>query len=169
MSYLYKDGAFQSDKWLTIDGDQPVPEGEDVIVSLTLFEEHQHALLTRNSGRLGVHLEAAEQLDAIVPHLDKFDVVSLDFPTFADGRAFSKARWLRDQHGYAGEVRAVGDVRIDQVSHMKRCGIDALLVTHQQTIDSLTDIKDPGLQLYYQPSAIDGETKAGGRAWARRA
>lgn len=171
MATLFIDGAVAEDLWVSIDGEQPVPEGEDVIVSLSLFEEQRHALLTRNEGRLGVYLEADDQIDTIAEDLNKIELVALDFPSFADGRAFSKARLLRDQHDFGGQIRATGDVRIDQVQHMRRSGFDALQIRHQPTVDSLMEIKDAGLNLFYQP-AIEGaeaRSSSGGRSWARRA
>ena len=51
-------------------------------------------------------------------------MVEVNFPSFADGRGYSAARILREA-GYTGELRAVGDVLIDQLSHMRRCGFDA--------------------------------------------
>ena len=171
MTTLFIDGAVAEDPWVSIDGEQPVPEAEDVIVSLALFEAQRHALLTRNEGRLGVYLEADDQIDAIAGDLGKIDLVALNFPSFADGRAFSKARLLRDRHGFAGEIRATGDVRIDQVQHMRRSGFNALAVHHQPTVDSLMEINDAGLNLFYQP-AIEGaeaRSSSGGKSWARRA
>ncbi|MEP1207409.1 MAG: DUF934 domain-containing protein [Rhizobiaceae bacterium] len=171
MSTLFVGGSVTEDRWVSIDGEQPVPEGEDVVVSLAIFEEQRHALLTRNVGKLGVYLEADDQIDTIVDDLDKISLVALDFPSFADGRAYSKARLLRDRHGFGGQVRATGDVRIDQVQHMRRSGFDALQVSHQPTVDSLMEIKDAGLDLFYQP-AIEGAealSSMGGRSWARRA
>ena len=44
--------------------------------------------------------------------------------TFRDGRGYSAARILREA-GYTGELRAVGQVLIDQLSHMRRCGFDS--------------------------------------------
>ena len=49
----------------------------------------------------------------------------LEFPTFTDGRAYSYARTLRERYGYAGEVRATGDVLRDQLAFMQRAGFDA--------------------------------------------
>jgi len=171
MSTLFVNGAVTEDQWVSVDGEQPVPEGEDVIVSLAVFEEQPHALLTRNAGRLGAYLEADDQIDAIADHLELISLVALDFPSFADGRAFSKARLLRDRYGFADQIRATGDVRIDQISHMRRSGFDAFLVSHQPTIDSLTEIKDSGLDLFYQPAIEGAEARPAlaGKSWARRA
>jgi uncharacterized protein (DUF934 family) len=168
MSTLYVNGAALEDSWVSIDGEQPVPEGEDVIVSLNMLQEQDHGLLRRNSGRLGVHLEAGESIDDIADHLEHLSLVALDFPSFADGRAFSQARLLRDRHGFEGQVRATGDVRIDQVSHMRRCGFNAMLVTNRPTIDALNEEIDSGLDLFYQPAVGDNDVRVAGKSWARR-
>ena len=168
MSTLFVDGVATEDTWQFVDGEAPVPEGDDVIVSLQLFKDQTHALVTRNAGRLGVHLEADDQIDEIVDHLDSLSLVSVAFPSFADGRAFSKARLLRDRHGFEGEVRGTGDIRIDQVSHMRRCGCDALLISHQPTIDAIVEGNSPALNLYYQPALGDAASQ-NGKSWARRA
>lgn len=169
MSTLFVDGVRADDTWVFVDGEQPVPESEDVIVACNVFLEQKQALLARNSGRLGIHLEADDQIDGLADCLDRVSVVSLDFPSFADGRAFSKARLLRERFDYTGQVRATGDVRIDQVQHMFRSGFDALVVSHKPTIDSLIEVKDLGLPLFYQPAAGDDSTPSAGRNWARRA
>ncbi|MEO0699943.1 MAG: DUF934 domain-containing protein, partial [Pseudomonadota bacterium] len=51
-------------------------------------------------------------------------LVEVNFPAYTDGRGYSAARILREA-GYTGELRAVGDVLIDQLSHMRRSGFDA--------------------------------------------
>ena len=172
MSTLFIDGEVAEDRWVRIDGEQPIPDGEDVIVTLTVFEDHKADLLARNDGLLGIYLEAGEQIESITDHLDRIALVALDFPSFADGRAFSKARLLRDSHDFVGEIRATGDVRLDQVQHLRRSGFNAMLVRHQPTIDSLMDIKDTGLDIFYQPAVEDrlgSVAKISGKSWARRA
>ena len=49
----------------------------------------------------------------------------MTIPKYADGRAFSIARLLRERDGYQGEIRAIGDYIVDQVPFMLRVGIDA--------------------------------------------
>ena len=51
MATLFVDGAVKEDSWVSVEGDQPIPDGEDVIVSLPVFEQNRHVLLTRNDGR----------------------------------------------------------------------------------------------------------------------
>ena len=48
--------------------------------------------------------------------------IDLHFPKFTDGRAYSQAFLLRRRLGYTGEIRATGDVRIDQLVQMQRSG-----------------------------------------------
>ena len=48
MTTLFVDGVVAEDHWVSVDGEQSVPDGEDVIVSLAVFESQRHALLTRN-------------------------------------------------------------------------------------------------------------------------
>ena len=54
--------------------------------------------------------------------------IDLHFPKFTDGRAFSQARLLRQRLGYQGEIRATGDVLIDQLVQMARCGFDTAVL-----------------------------------------
>ena len=54
--------------------------------------------------------------------------IDLHFPKFTDGRAYSQAFLLRRRLGYTGEIRATGDVLIDQLVHMARCGFDVAVL-----------------------------------------
>jgi uncharacterized protein (DUF934 family) len=77
------------------------------------------------SNATAVRLEAGEDARALLPHLDRLALVEIAFPTFRDGRGYSAARILREA-GYAGELRAQGDILLDQVIDYRRCGFDAL-------------------------------------------
>lgn len=76
------------------------------------------------SNATAVRLEPDEDARALLPHLDRLSLVEISFPTFRDGRGYSAARILREA-GYAGELRAQGDVLVDQIPHMRRCGFDS--------------------------------------------
>ena len=56
------------------------------------------------------------------------DRIDLQFPKFTDGRAFSQARLLRGRLKFAGELRATGDVLIDQLVHMHRSGFSSAVL-----------------------------------------
>lgn len=76
------------------------------------------------SNATAVRIEPGEDARALLPFLDRIALVEVNFPVFGDGRGYSAARILREA-GYTGEVRAVGDVLIDQLAIMRRCGFDA--------------------------------------------
>jgi uncharacterized protein (DUF934 family) len=71
-----------------------------------------------------VRIEAGEDVRQLIPHLDNIALIEVDFPRFRDGRGYSSARILREA-GYKGELRAAGDVLVDQIDHMRRCGFDS--------------------------------------------
>ena len=86
----------------------------DPIVSLAEFE---------GSNATAVRIEPGEDVRTLVPHLDRLTLVEVTFPKFRDGRGYSSARILREA-GYEGTLRAAGDVLVDQISFMRRCGFD---------------------------------------------
>lgn len=79
---------------------------------------------TGQTNALAVRIEPGEDARVLLPHLDRIRLVEVNFPTFGDGRGYSAARILREA-GYTGELRAVGDVLVDQIAALRRCGFDA--------------------------------------------
>jgi len=71
-----------------------------------------------------VRIESGEDARALLPYLDRLSLVEVSFPKFRDGRGYSSARILREA-GYTGELRAQGDVLVDQIPLMRRCGFDS--------------------------------------------
>lgn len=61
-------------------------------------------------------------------------VVELQFPKFSDGRAFSQAFLLRRRLGFTGQIRATGDVLIDQLVQMQRSGFSQAVLRADQDI-----------------------------------
>lgn len=76
------------------------------------------------SNATAVRIEPGDDARALLPVLDRVALVEVNFPVFGDGRGYSAARILREA-GYTGELRAVGDVLIDQLAVLRRCGFDA--------------------------------------------
>jgi uncharacterized protein (DUF934 family) len=66
--------------------------------------------------------------------LDDVDRIDLHFPRFTDGRAYSQAFLLRRRLGFKGEIRATGDVLIDQLVQMQRSGFDAAALREDQNL-----------------------------------
>jgi uncharacterized protein (DUF934 family) len=92
-------------------------------------EPVDHAAVTVDSvleqtNATAVRIEPGDDARLLLPFLDRLALVEVNFPAFGDGRGYSSARILREA-GYTDELRAVGAVLIDQLSHMRRCGFDS--------------------------------------------
>ena len=73
-----------------------------------------------------LQLGATDRVEDLPSTPDTYRVIEIDFSVFNDGRGYSLARQLRTQYQYAGELRATGDIRIDQADMLARCGFDTL-------------------------------------------
>lgn len=73
-------------------------------------------------------LEIANDANPLALDLAGITRIDLQFPKFTDGRAYSQAYLLRRRMGYQGELRATGDVLIDQLVQMSRTGFDVAVL-----------------------------------------
>lgn len=94
---------------------------DEVAVTLDAFVAGQ-------TNATAVRVETGDDVRALLPHLDRLALIEIAFPSFRDGRGYSSARLLREA-GYAGELRAEGDVLLDQIAPMRRCGFDSFAPT----------------------------------------
>jgi uncharacterized protein (DUF934 family) len=112
-----------------VEGGNPIPQApgdylrfrddvaaDEPAVSLDAFLEQPNAV--------SVRIEAGDDVERLFEHLARVKLVEVDFPKFRDGRGFSTARLLREA-GYKGEIKATGDVLVDLVWFMRRCGFDS--------------------------------------------
>ena len=126
-----------------------VPPGK-VIVPLKVWQAQRNALLGRTE--LGVWLASDERAEDLKSDLARFSVIAVDFPKFADGRGYSIAHHLRARLGYAGELRAIGDVLRDQMFYMQRVGFDAFAARADKDIHGALKSLDD-FSLAYQASS----------------
>lgn len=91
------------------------------------------------AGQIGVWFAAD---DDILKHADLIEqgktlwpLVAAHFPIFRDGRSFSTAALLRDRFAWTGEIRAIGDVLIDQLLQGARVGFDSFALRPDQNLD----------------------------------
>lgn len=108
-----------------------------------------------------VRIEPGDDARALLPLLDRIALIEVNFPAYGDGRGYSAARILRE-HGYAGELRAVGDVLIDQLSHMRRCGFDAFAPDKPITQEAADKALATWPEVYQK--TVDGRSPI----WAKR-
>lgn len=99
-----------------------VPQGK-VIVPLKVWLSQRDMLQQRQD--IGVWFASDERPEDLKADIQRFQVIAIDFPRFADGRGYSIAFNLRMRLGYTGELRAIGDVLRDQLFYMQRVGFDS--------------------------------------------
>ena len=86
--------------------------------------------------------------------LDGVDRVNLHFPKFTDGRAYSQAFLLRRRLKFKGEIRAHGDVLIDQLVQMQRAGFDSAVLRADQDV-AFAQRQFDRFGSYYQGDAVE--------------
>jgi uncharacterized protein (DUF934 family) len=131
------------DHWLPVDADATVTAAHQI---LTL---EQWLALADKAGR-AVQLEPDQAPSVLFDHLAEIPLIAIHFPVFTDGRGFSHARELRNR-GYLGELRACGHIIRDQMTYLRRCGVDAFQLADEsqleEALESLHDFSE-----YYQAS-----------------
>jgi uncharacterized protein (DUF934 family) len=132
---LIRDARLESDVWRVFapSGAAGLPADEPGwIVPLGLWQSAAGALRAR-AHPVGVQLAPDSELKNWADENGAIDFtgiafVAIDFPAYTDGRGYSIAQLLRRKYGYAGELRAVGDVMIDTIHYQARVGFDSFLV-----------------------------------------
>jgi uncharacterized protein (DUF934 family) len=154
---LVKNGELVTSPFIDASGLDAIPSTGSVIVSLDQWKAHRDEL-TRRGTPLGIRLHSDQPPELIAEDLARFAVVALEFPKFRDGRAYSYARLLRERYGFTGELRAVGEVLLEQLFFMLRTGFDAFEI---QSADPLKDYQTAlaDFSVWYQPTA-DGRPTA---------
>lgn len=115
-----------ADDWVSlVDPAAPLPADSDsVIVPFARFHANRDTFLGR-SGRLGIRLAPADRVEDLAADLARISLVAVEFTGPGEGRGYSAAKLLRQRYRFAGEIRAVGYVKQDQLYLMARCGIDS--------------------------------------------
>ena len=138
-----------SNEWLIWSGSQDeggLPDLEHgktkVLVPFTWWITHHNEADVQakaHTGQIGVWFAAD---DDILKHADLIEdgkkvwpLIAAHFPIFRDGRSFSTAALLRDRFAWTGEIRAIGDVLIDQLLQGARVGFDSFALRPDQNLD----------------------------------
>ena len=130
MSSVLKDGVRNADEWLHLD-DVPLLPVASFTIPNEVWQARKLELLrvaaTKNVN-VGVRLRNGDDPTEIGDGLEHLTLIVIDVEHFEDGRFFSIASRLRERLGYRHELRVCGDVRVDQLVAMQRCGIDSFAV-----------------------------------------
>jgi uncharacterized protein (DUF934 family) len=166
MTKIWNESGFVTDDpWIIETDETKAGSNEKAILGL---EDFLAKISGTDETELGVLINPADDVRKLEGHLDRLALVAVAFPAFNDGRAFSHASLLRSRLGFSREVRAVGDVLIDQIPLMLRCGIDSFAVTNATALKRLAENRLPGIDNHYQPTARPSE-EVGSYSWRRRA
>ena len=148
--------AWADDPFTLVADDELTPQG-DVIVSLDRFQREGRALLPQGR-HAGVRLSPEDAPEALIVDLPRLAVLALAFPKFRDGRQYSAARIVRERLGFAGELRAVGDVILEMAPSLVRCGFDAVEPADATTPEQWTRAAHRFRNVYQR--AADGRVPA---------
>ena len=124
---------------------------------MKLIATSDHATSANSANDVNI-IELANDADPLGLALEGVTRIDLNFPKFSDGRAFSQAFLLRRRLGFTGEIRAVGDVLVDQLAQMERSGFDVAVLRADQRLDVAERVLAayPGNQVgSYQGDAVD--------------
>jgi phosphoadenosine phosphosulfate reductase len=159
MTY-FKNGVFPADPW-----DQtPGPARREILT----YAEWQQRRNGAVPAPLGLRLDPGFAVEQLAGDIEHFDLISIGFPKFTDGRGYSMAWLLRSRLGYTKELRATGDVLFDEMQFMVRCGFDAFEISDANTLRLLQEgRRAAAFDRFYQPG-LEPEVPAGTRPWARR-
>lgn len=126
---LTRDSVFTDDHWPVLDADADVPDSDAVLLPLAGY------LAQPQPAAHGVWLAPTDAAETLAPHLASVPLVAVHFPKFADGRGYSVAHQLR-RLGYAGDLRAIGEVLVDQLFMLKRVGFTSFALRADQSIEA---------------------------------
>lgn len=150
MRYI-KGGAVAADPWVRIEGDEAAPPDVPSIVSPEWLFSSASSEIAARTAPLGVAWPNDKAESELEPYLPSLALISLEFPVFRDGRAYTQARQLRERYGFAGEIRATGDVLRDQFLFMVRAGFDAFEVKKDGDAEAFAKALHE-FTVLYQPS-----------------
>ena len=122
---LHADGRFRDDGWQIVRDDGASAHGAVRVVPL-------HAFLAADAAdEPAVWLAPTDDPAALEPRLQALSLIAVDFPKVADGRGYSTAALLR-RAGYRGELRAIGEILIDQLYMLRRVGFSSFALRADQ-------------------------------------
>ena len=98
-------------------------------------------------------LAVANDVDPRTLSLDGVTRIDLHFPAFTDGRAHSQAFLLSRRLGFRGEIRATGDVLVDQLPLLARNGFTVAALRADQDL-AVAERQLERFKGYYQGDAV---------------
>ncbi len=156
MQKLINQSAILDDKWTFIEAmENKLPTG-NVIIPASQWLENKASLASRTD--IGIWLDSDAEIDLYIKEISELPVIAINFPAFANGRGYSLARLIKERTDFKGELRAIGDVLLDQLFFMKRCGFNTFLLKEglsaEKALEYLETFSDPYQLAYDKPSPL---------------
>ena len=148
----------EQDPWVFINSETELVEfsaHQKLILPFSLWQKCQPDAVLRGEQQStqGFWLAPDEEEEPVKQWVAVVPLIALQFPSFRDGRAYTQAYVLRTRLCWAGELRAVGDVLRDQLSHMRQCGFTSFAIrTDKSVTDALKGLS--GISVLYGRSVI---------------
>ena len=126
------------DRWHTLGGEDGPAACINPVPNLLLSVEQWHAFRAQWPAGMpvGVALANDAEVKEIAADLPHLSLVTLHFPKWVDGRAYSQAHLLRSRYRFAGEVRATGEVLVDMLPLLARTGFDAVQLRAGESVEA---------------------------------
>ena len=127
MTNLIIDGRSDDDIWQHLD-DQELPANRAFSIPFKRWiDDHDTVIdhLDESHSSFGVRLSVSDEPLLLAHHLNRLSLIVVELESAADGRCYSIAARLREHLGFEGELRATGEVALDQLAFMLRCGFNA--------------------------------------------
>lgn len=119
---LIRNLSIEADDFTLLADDAALPAAGKLIVSYPRWHAEREALLASRL-TIGIKIPNTVDIATVLPEIGERPLIALEFPGFADGRAYSQARLLAERFRFQGELRATGKaVARDQIGFMARCG-----------------------------------------------
>lgn len=132
-----------------------LPSGQ-ILVPAPYWLENLDALKERSD--IGIWFAADADIAPYLALISDVAVIAINFPAFANGRGYSLARLVKERSEFKGELRAFGDVLLDQLFFMRRCGFDTYLLkaglSGEKAVEYFATFADPYQLAYDKPEPL---------------
>ncbi|KEQ15075.1 DUF934 domain-containing protein [Endozoicomonas numazuensis] len=155
MARLLKNNEVFQEEYQVLGSEDVESTSGTVLVQAKHLDQHLQRL-QQHDQPIGLFLDSDDELEAYEEQLSNFELIAINFPKFMDGRGYSLSKLLRDRYQFKGDIRAVGDVLVDQIFMMKRCGFSSYYLRDDQKAEDAIKALDT-FTLRYQGSSDDPE------------
>lgn len=118
--------------------DHPAQPGQHVLLTPEQWRSVRHAWPA--SVHTGVALPNSADVEVLADDLGSLSLVAIHFPKWTDGRAYTQARLLRQRYRFDRQIRATGDVVVDMLPLLQRCGVDAAELRADQPLHAARQV-----------------------------